>query len=65
MSMLMVDIDRFKRINDNWGHASGDRVLKKLADVMRATVRAIDVPGAHRRRGIRRAAAADGKTRLE
>ncbi|WP_276609601.1 hypothetical protein [Cupriavidus oxalaticus] len=38
---------------------------KKLADVMRATVRAIDVPGAHRRRGIRRAAAADGKTRLE
>ncbi|WP_439683871.1 diguanylate cyclase [Cupriavidus oxalaticus] len=44
MSMLMIDIDRFKRINDNWGHASGDRVLKTLADVMRATVRAIDVP---------------------
>ncbi|MCY1219076.1 diguanylate cyclase (GGDEF) domain protein [compost metagenome] len=44
MSMLMVDIDRFKRINDNWGHASGDRVLKQLADVVRATVRAIDVP---------------------
>ncbi|MEM5431602.1 diguanylate cyclase [Cupriavidus oxalaticus] len=44
MSLLMIDIDRFKRINDNWGHASGDRVLKKLADVVRATVRAIDVP---------------------
>ncbi|SCU74939.1 conserved hypothetical protein [Cupriavidus necator] len=44
MSMLMIDIDRFKRINDNWGHASGDRVLRKLADVVRATVRAIDVP---------------------
>lgn len=44
MSMMMVDIDRFKRINDNWGHASGDRVLKKLADVVRATVRSIDVP---------------------
>ncbi|WP_354674336.1 diguanylate cyclase [Cupriavidus alkaliphilus] len=44
MSMLMIDIDRFKRINDHWGHASGDRVLAALAGVMRATVRAIDVP---------------------
>ncbi|MFJ4290341.1 diguanylate cyclase [Cupriavidus sp. NPDC089707] len=44
ISMLMIDIDRFKRINDHWGHASGDRVLKKLADVVRAAVRAIDVP---------------------
>ncbi|MBP0631974.1 diguanylate cyclase [Cupriavidus sp. AcVe19-1a] len=44
MSMLMIDIDRFKRINDHWGHASGDRVLRKLADVARAAVRAIDVP---------------------
>nr|WP_255343438.1 diguanylate cyclase [Cupriavidus sp. UYPR2.512] len=45
MSMLMIDIDRFKRINDNRGHASGDRVLRKLADVVRATVRAIDSGG--------------------
>ncbi|SPR98664.1 diguanylate cyclase [Cupriavidus taiwanensis] len=44
MSLLMIDIDRFKRINDHWGHASGDRVLTALAGVVRATVRAIDVP---------------------
>ncbi|MEM5277983.1 diguanylate cyclase [Cupriavidus taiwanensis] len=44
MSLLMIDIDRFKRINDHWGHASGDRVLTALAGVMRATVRAIDLP---------------------
>ncbi|WP_439668357.1 diguanylate cyclase domain-containing protein [Cupriavidus necator] len=34
MSMLMIDIDRFKRINDNWGHASGERGLRKLASVI-------------------------------
>ncbi|MDK3026579.1 diguanylate cyclase [Cupriavidus taiwanensis] len=44
MSLLMIDIDRFKRINDHWGHASGDRVLRTLADVLRATLRTIDVP---------------------
>lgn len=44
MSMLMVDIDFFKRVNDTWGHASGDNVLVALAAVLRGNLREIDLP---------------------
>jgi diguanylate cyclase (GGDEF)-like protein len=44
LSVLMIDIDRFKQVNDQWGHASGDRVLKTVASVLRETLRTIDVP---------------------
>ena len=42
MSVLMVDIDHFKRINDQWGHAAGDQALQHLAAVMAANLRQID-----------------------
>ena len=35
VSLLMVDIDKFKSINDTYGHAVGDQVLKGVADIMR------------------------------
>lgn len=43
LSLLMVDLDHFKRVNDTHGHPVGDAVLAQAADVLRASVRQTDV----------------------
>ncbi|MBY4596143.1 diguanylate cyclase [Ottowia caeni] len=43
--VMMLDIDFFKRVNDSYGHAVGDVALQHVAQIMRETVRATDVPG--------------------
>jgi diguanylate cyclase (GGDEF)-like protein len=43
LSVLMVDLDEFKRINDEHGHLAGDRVLRAIAGALRAAVRTSDV----------------------
>ncbi|NNC43532.1 MAG: GGDEF domain-containing protein [Acidimicrobiia bacterium] len=41
-SVLFIDIDHFKRFNDNWGHAVGDRALKTVARTLQHTARTTD-----------------------
>ena len=43
LSLVLIDADHFKRINDNFGHATGDAVLRHLAAGLSATFRAMDV----------------------
>jgi diguanylate cyclase (GGDEF)-like protein len=45
LSLAIIDIDHFKRVNDRHGHPAGDTVLAAAADKMRAAVRAGDVIG--------------------
>lgn len=43
ISLLVIDIDHFKRINDQHGHDSGDEVLRECAERLRKVVRGIDI----------------------
>ncbi|KJK24876.1 hypothetical protein UB46_08195 [Burkholderiaceae bacterium 16] len=45
LSCLVIDIDRFKRINDSSGHRAGDRILQQIGKVLKATHRATDLAG--------------------
>ena len=43
IGVLMIDINRFKEVNDRFGHALGDRVLETVADILNRSVRESDI----------------------
>ncbi|MEZ4287985.1 MAG: diguanylate cyclase [Polyangiales bacterium] len=45
LSLIVIDLDHFKSINDTHGHATGDRVLKELGHILRSIKRETDVVG--------------------
>jgi two-component system, cell cycle response regulator len=44
-SLLMIDIDHFKRVNDRYGHPVGDQVLIGVVNIIRKSIRALDILG--------------------
>ena len=45
LSVIMIDIDSFKAINDTFGHLCGDLVIRRIASLLKETVRQIDIVG--------------------
>jgi diguanylate cyclase (GGDEF)-like protein len=45
LSILMLDVDKFKRFNDTWGHAAGDEALKAVAAAIKQSVRQGEIVG--------------------
>ncbi|MBR0039923.1 MAG: EAL domain-containing protein [Oscillospiraceae bacterium] len=43
MALLVVDVDNFKQVNDTFGHAMGDRVLKRVAEILQNSFRSVDI----------------------
>ena len=43
MALILIDVDYFKEVNDTYGHAVGDRVLKRVADILKHSFRSVDI----------------------
>ncbi len=43
LSLIMLDIDRFKEVNDTFGHDAGDAMLRRIAKILKANIRQVDL----------------------
>ena len=44
-ALMMIDVDKFKEINDSFGHAAGDRVLTAIGDILQRSFKGMDIKG--------------------
>jgi diguanylate cyclase (GGDEF)-like protein len=44
LSLMLIDIDYFKKVNDTYGHPAGDKILQGVASILKTTLRDIDIP---------------------
>jgi diguanylate cyclase (GGDEF)-like protein len=44
LSLIMIDVDKFKFYNDTYGHQTGDKILQKLGELLRGSIRKTDIP---------------------
>ena len=44
-ALMMIDVDKFKNVNDTFGHITGDRVLEEVGDIIRRSFKGMDVAG--------------------
>jgi diguanylate cyclase (GGDEF)-like protein len=47
ISIIILDVDHFKRVNDTWGHEAGDHVLREACRVLKSALRSVDILGRH------------------
>ena len=45
LSLLMIDVDYFKRFNDEYGHLTGDQILREIGKIIKQNIREIDIAG--------------------
>jgi len=43
IALLIVDVDKFKKVNDTYGHAVGDKILQRVAEILRQSFRSVDI----------------------
>jgi diguanylate cyclase (GGDEF)-like protein len=43
-ALIMLDLDHFKQVNDQWGHEIGNQALKLVARIIRTAIRKVDIP---------------------
>ncbi len=43
VSLILFDIDNFKKLNDRYGHLFGDKILKRITEIVRESIRSVDI----------------------